>query len=70
MLSAEEKFVKFMQAKYEKISSEKFISVSDGSQLRILKSAAPEETRNGFLRELRAFVVQFLCLKHLGCMNA
>ena len=48
MLSAEEKFVKFMQAKYEKISSEKFISVSDGSQLRILKSAAPKETRNGY----------------------
>ena len=48
MLSAEEKFIKFMQAKYEKKAFEEFMMVSDGSQLRILRSSAPEETRTGF----------------------
>ena len=48
MLSAEEKFIKFMKAKYEKKSFEEFITMSDGSQLRILRSSAPKETRNGF----------------------
>ncbi len=49
MLSVEEKFIKFMEAKYEKVASEEFVTVSDESELRILKTSAPAETRKGFV---------------------
>jgi len=48
MLSAEGKFIKFMKAKYEEKALEEFYTMSDGSQLRTLRSSAPAETRNGF----------------------
>ncbi len=47
-LSAEERFTKFEQAKYEKEASEKYLIMSDGSELRILQTSAPEETREDF----------------------
>ncbi|MHA1954632.1 MAG: alpha/beta fold hydrolase [Candidatus Heimdallarchaeaceae archaeon] len=47
-LSAEERFTKFERAKYEKEASEKYLIMSDGSELRILQTSAPEKTREDF----------------------
>ncbi|MCG3220483.1 MAG: hypothetical protein H7641_03800 [Candidatus Heimdallarchaeota archaeon] len=45
--TSEDPLKKFMKAKYEEIAVEEYITVSDGSELRILKSKASEES-NGY----------------------
>ncbi len=45
--TSEDPLKKFMKAKYEEIAEENYITTSDGSKLRILKSKASEES-NGY----------------------
>jgi pimeloyl-ACP methyl ester carboxylesterase len=47
-LSAEDKFTQFMRAKYEDLCEENFLTMSDGTTVRILQSYAPKKTSNGF----------------------
>ncbi len=41
-------FETFMRAKYEDFAESFFLTMSDSTQLRILRSYAPKETRNGY----------------------
>jgi len=41
-------FSSFEKARFEEIAQEEFITVSDGTILRVLKSKAPEETSTGY----------------------
>ena len=42
------RFETFMRAKYEDLAESIFLTMSDSTQLRILRSCAPKETRNGY----------------------
>ena len=42
------RFETFMRAKYEDLAESMFLTMSDFTQLRILRSYAPKETRNGY----------------------
>ena len=46
--NASDSFEKFMTSKYEKLAEEKYFTVSDGSELRVLLSKAQDETSTGF----------------------
>ncbi len=46
--SKEDQFTKLMRAKYEDESEEVYMEMSDSSQIRILRSYASDETKNGF----------------------
>jgi pimeloyl-ACP methyl ester carboxylesterase len=47
-LSTEEKYIQFLQAKYEKEADEKYYIMSDGTQLKVLYTKAPKETNTGY----------------------
>ena len=47
-LTEEEAYKKFLKAKYEEHAEERYFTVSDGSQIRVLLSKAPKEEYNGF----------------------
>jgi len=47
-LSEKEAYEKFLIAEYEKFAEEHYITVSDGTELRVLTSKAPKEAHNGF----------------------
>ncbi|NHJ32732.1 MAG: hypothetical protein FK732_07710 [Asgard group archaeon] len=47
-LSEEEAYKKFLKAEYEEHAEERYITVSDGSQIRVLLSKPPKEKHNGF----------------------
>ncbi|MBY9001047.1 MAG: hypothetical protein KGD64_09045, partial [Candidatus Heimdallarchaeota archaeon] len=46
--SIEKMIQKFMEAKYEEVAEEKYLKVSDGSELRVLISKAEKSKRNGY----------------------
>jgi hypothetical protein len=46
--NSEDPVNKFMTSKYEKLAEEIFVKVSDGSELRILRSKAQEKPNTGF----------------------
>lgn len=46
-LTEEEAYKKFLKAEYEELAEERYITVSDGSKIRILLSNAPKEVHNG-----------------------
>ncbi|HUU77244.1 MAG TPA: hypothetical protein VMX55_02785 [candidate division Zixibacteria bacterium] len=46
-LTEEEAYKKFLKAEYEEHAEERYITVSDGSQIRVLLSKAPKEEHNG-----------------------
>ncbi|MHA1308461.1 MAG: hypothetical protein ACTSQN_14315, partial [Candidatus Heimdallarchaeota archaeon] len=46
-LTEEEAYKKFLKAEYEELAEERFITMSDGSQIRVLLSKAPKEEHNG-----------------------
>ncbi|NHJ38906.1 MAG: hypothetical protein FK731_02655 [Asgard group archaeon] len=47
-LSEKEAYKKFLKAEYENYAEERYITVSDGSKIRIFTSKAPKENHNGF----------------------
>jgi len=47
-LTEEEAYKKFLKAEYEEYAEERYITVSDGSQIRVLLSKAPREEHNEF----------------------
>ena len=48
-LTEEEAYKKFLKAEYEEHAEERYITVSDGSQIRVLITKAPKEEHNGFI---------------------
>lgn len=46
--SAKERFTKFQASEFEKSASEKYLMMSDGSELRILQTSASEDKGEGF----------------------
>ncbi|MHA1398516.1 MAG: alpha/beta fold hydrolase, partial [Candidatus Heimdallarchaeaceae archaeon] len=48
-LSAEDKYLSSMRAKYEDLCEEQLLRMSDGTTVRVLRTYAPAETRNGFI---------------------
>ncbi|MFW9924762.1 MAG: hypothetical protein ACFFDW_15890 [Candidatus Thorarchaeota archaeon] len=47
-LTEEEAYKKFLKAEFEEYAEERYITVSDGSQIRVLLSKATKEEHNGF----------------------
>jgi hypothetical protein len=47
-LTEKEAYKKFLKAQYEELAEERYITVSDGSQIRVLITKAPKEKHNGF----------------------
>jgi pimeloyl-ACP methyl ester carboxylesterase len=47
-LTEEEAYKKFLKAEYEEHAEERYITVSDGSQIRVLLSKAPKKEHNGY----------------------
>ena len=47
-LTEEEAYKKFLKAEYEEHAEERYITVSDGSKLRVLLSKAPKKAYNGY----------------------
>lgn len=47
-LSEKEAYQKFLKADFEELAEEQYVTVSDGSQIRILTTKAPKEAHNGF----------------------
>ncbi|NHJ85902.1 MAG: hypothetical protein FK734_10600 [Asgard group archaeon] len=47
-LTEEEAYKKFLKAEFEEHAEERYITVSDGSQIRVLLSKAPIDAHNGF----------------------
>ncbi|MCG3217307.1 MAG: hypothetical protein KAS63_11300, partial [Candidatus Heimdallarchaeota archaeon] len=47
-LTTEEKFTKFMRSKFEEVAQEEYLTMSDGTQIRVLQSSAPQETKTSF----------------------
>ncbi|MHA1532764.1 MAG: hypothetical protein ACTSR6_12290, partial [Candidatus Heimdallarchaeota archaeon] len=45
-LTEEEAYKKFLKAEYEEYAEERYFTVSDGSQIRVLLSKAPKEEYN------------------------
>ena len=45
-LTEKEAYKKFLKAEYEELAEERYITVSDGSQIRVLLSKAPKEAHN------------------------
>lgn len=47
-LTEKEAYKKFLKAEYEELAEERYITVSDGSGIRVLMTKAPKEEHNGF----------------------
>ena len=47
-LTTEGKFTKFMRSKFEEVAQEEYLTMSDGTLIRVLQSSAPQETKTSF----------------------
>ena len=48
VLTEEEAYKKFLKAEFEELAEERYITVSDGTQIRVLTTKAPKKDHTGF----------------------